>query len=485
MKRAFAALLLLSTACAVGPSYERPQMEIPERYRATVDPETAASLADLPWWELFGDPVLRELVEDSLEGNWDLQIALQRSEQARQQVSATRSALFPQIGYSGSARRTRLDINQLADSKNRFNSFLGLLDVAWEIDLWGRIRRANQAARAEMLASEADQRGVLLSLVSQVATLYFQLLELDAELRIAQEATQTFQETLDLFTRRYQAGVASKLEVSRAAAAHADAESWIPGIRLAIEAVENELSVLQGRLPGAVPRGVRLAEQRLPDVPPGLPSQLLERRPDIERAEHSLVAANAEIGVAVGNFQPRIGLSAFWGGSSHELSDLTKGSSNIWSLAGEIAGPIFQGGFLFSQYKAQQAAWEEAKARYERTALLAFAEVSDALTARQHLAEQRRAQRVRSEQLRISVKLSLARYRQGLADYFEVLQAEQDLFPALLDLAQTRFAELRAVVDLYRTLGGGWELGLEWQESAQRGAQPASPDPAKKGSGAP
>lgn len=485
MKPAACLCLLVFTACAVGPKYERPEMEIPERYRATVDPETAASLADLPWWDLFGDPVLRELVENSLEGNWDLQIALQRSEQARQQVTATRSALLPQIGYSGSARRTRLNINQLPDSKSRFNSFLGLLDVAWEIDLWGRIRRANQAARAEMLGSEADQRGVLLSLVSQVATLYFQLLELDAELRIAQEATQTFQDTLDLFTRRYQAGVASKLEVSRAAAARADAESWIPGIQMAIEAVENQIRVLQGQLPGAVPRGAKLAEQRLPDVPPGLPSQLLERRPDIERAEQSLVAANAEIGVAVGNFLPRIGLSAFWGGSSHELSDLTKGSSNIWSLAGEIAGPIFQGGFLFSQYKARQAAWEEAKARYEQTALLAFAEVSDALTARVRLAEKRRALQVRTEELRVSVKLSLARYRQGLADYFEVLQAEQDLFPALLNLSQTRFEELRAAVDLYRALGGGWELGLQWQEEAQ-GANGAAPsEPQKKGGEAP
>ncbi len=485
MKRILCVSLLLFTACAVGPGYERPEMEVPERFRASVEPEAAASFADLAWWELFRDPVLRGLIASSLEGNLDLQIAVQRSEQARQQVGATRAALLPQIGYQGSARRSKYPINRLNESQQRFNSFLGALDFAWEIDLWGRIRRAGQAARAEMLASEAGQRGVLLSLVSQVATLYFQLLELDAELRIAEEARETFQETLDLFNRRYEAGVASKLEVSRAAAARAQAESWVPQILMAIVAVENQLSVLQGRIPGPIPRGAKLAEQHLPEIPPGLPSQLLERRPDIESAEQSLVAANAEIGVAVGNFLPRIGLSALWGGASHDLSDLTKGSSSIWNLAGEMAGPLFQGGFLLAQYKAQRAVWEEAKANYERTALIAFAEVSDTLTARQRLAEERRAQSVRSEQLQISVKLSLARYRQGLANYFEVLEAEQDLFPARLDLAQTRFEELVSVVDLYRALGGGWELGLQWQQESQQQAGSERPDPEEESSGSP
>ena len=468
MKRVACACLLLSfaTGCAVGPRYERPDVETPQRYRANVEPEAAASFADLPWWEVFGDPKLQELVETSLTNNWDLQIAIQRSEQARQQLGGTRSAFFPHVGYSGQAERSRYPVNQLFDSPVRFNSFLGVLDVAWEIDIWGRIRRANQAARAELMASEANQRAVLLSLVSQVATLYFQLLELDEELQIAEEAVQAFETTLELFTRRYDAGIASKLEVSRAAAALAQVESWVPEITMASEAVENQLSVLQGKLPGPVPRGTSLDDQHLPTLAPGLPSQLLERRPDIQQAEEQLVAANAQVGVAIGNFLPRIGLSAFWGGASRELSDLTKGSATIWNVAGEIAGPIFQGGLLYSQYKAQVAAWEEAKALYERTALVAFSEVSDVLTARQHLAEQSRAQRVRVEQLQESVRLSLVRYRQGLASYFEVLEAQQDLFPARLELAQTRFEELRAVVDLYRSLGGGWELGVNWQEPA-------------------
>jgi multidrug efflux system outer membrane protein len=480
VNRLACASLLLLCSCAVGPRYERPEVDPPERYRAEVTPEAAASFADLPWWEVFGDPTLRELVENSLAGNWDIQIAVQRSEQARQQVGGTRSAFFPQLSYMGSGRRSHSPINQLAGSQEHFNSFLGVLDVAWEIDLWGRIRRANQAARAQMLATEAAQRGVLLSLVSQVATLYFQLLELDAELRIAKETVETFENTLELFTRRYRGGIASKLEVSRAAAALAQTEALVPGIIMASRAVENQLSVLQGLPPADVPRGARLEEQQLPTIAPGLPSQLLERRPDIEQAEQGLVAANAEIGVAIGNFLPRVGLSALWGGASRELSDLAKGSANIWNLAGEIAGPIFQGGLLYAQYQAQLSLWEEAKAVYERAALFAFAEVSDALTARQYLAEQSRAQRVRTEQLEESVRLSLTRYRQGLASYFEVLQAQQDLLPARLELAQTRFEELRAVVDLYRSLGGGWELGVQWQEPAPEVAAPpdtADPTP--------
>jgi len=466
-------LLLLPTACAIGPHYERPDLEVPERYRAAVTPEAASSFADLPWWEVFEDPALQELLAASLADNWDLQIALQRSEQARQQVTATRSALLPQVGYGGSAQRSRYPITAIPSSQDRFTRYFAGLNAAWEIDLWGRIRRANQAARADMLASEADQRGVILSLVSQVATLYYQLLELDAELRIAQEASAAFADTLELFTRRFEVGVSSKLAVARAAAARADAEAWIPAIQLEVEAVENQLRTLQGRLPGPVVRGQPLQAQRLPVVPPGLPSELLERRPDIQRAEQGVVAANARVGVAIGNFLPRIGLSALWGGSSKELSDLTKGSANVWNLAGEITGPLFQGGLLYSQYKAQQAIWEEARARYEQTALIAFTEVSDALTARRYLAEQRGVQQDQTDHLRLAVDLSLKRYEMGLADYFEVLEAQQDLYPALMELAQTRFQELRSVIVLYGALGGGWELGVDWERTSNPEAAPA------------
>jgi multidrug efflux system outer membrane protein len=422
----------------------------------------AASLADLPWWKIFEDPVLQELVKTSLEGNYDLRVAVARTEQARYQAIATRSAFLPQIDYKGSGRRSRYPITLLGSSHEKFTSYLGVLSAAWEIDVWGRIRRANQVAKAQLLASEDNQRAVLLSLVSQVGSLYLQLLELDAELQISEQAVEALGETLELFERKYTGGVASKLEVTRAAAAAAQASAWIPATKIQIEAVENRLSLLLGRPPNAIPRGQPLAQQKLPEIPPGLPSELLERRPDILQAEQAVVASNAAVGVAMGNFLPRIGLTAIWGGSSDKLGDLASGSASLWNLAGEFTGPLFRGGMLYAEYKARVAQWEEASALYERAALAAFGEVSDALVARQLLRDQRIALQLQSEQLTESVRLSLLRYNQGLANYFEVLQAQQELYPALFDLARTRLEELQAVISLYKALGGGWQLGTTW-----------------------
>ena len=489
-----ACLAVLSlAACAIGPNYKKPPVDTPDRFRgappveepaeapAPAEPEEATgregeeeeastqvplevakSMADLPWWEVFEDPVLQELLTTSLEQNYDLKIAVARTMQAQQQVTATRSAFFPQVGYSGSGRRSKYPIDLLGNSQQKFTAFLGVLSAAWEIDVWGRIRRANQSAKAQLLASEENQRAVLVSLVSEVASLYLQLVELDAELAIAEEAVRAFQGTLDLFTRKYEGGVASKLQVTRAAAAKAQADAWIPPIKIAREAVENRLSVLLGRPPGPIPRGKPLIEQTLPDIPPGLPSELLERRADVLAAEQEVVATNAEVGVAMGNFLPRIGLTAVWGGSSDKLADLANGSASVWSVAAEFSGPLFRAGMLYAEYKAAVARWEEAKARYELTALRSFAEVSDALVARDLLREQRVARAVESQQLQESVNLSLIRYKQGMASYFEVLQAQQDLFPALFQLAQTRLDELRTVIRLYKVLGGGWKLGTQW-----------------------
>ena len=479
------------TSCAVGPNYKRPVVDTPEQYRTptdvapanipladtTVEPEVAASMADLPWWEIFEDPALLDLITTALEQNYDLKIAVARTEQASQQVTATRSAFFPQVSYDGSGRRTHYPIDQLPERKATFSSFLGLLSVGWELDVWGKIRRANEAAKANFLASEEGQRGVLLSLVSQVSRLYFELLQLDAQLAIAEEAVAAFHKTLDLFTRKYEGGVSSKLPVTRAAAAEAQARGWVPDVRIQIEFVENQLSVLLGRPPGPIPRGKPLIEQRLPDIPPGLPSQLLERRPDIQQAEQAVVATNAEIGVAVGNFLPRVGLTALWGGSSGNLSDLATGSANVWSVAAEFSGPIFRAGMLWAEYKAHVALWEESKAVYERTALEAFADVSNSLTARSLLREQRLAFADQSYQLGESVRLSLLRYDQGLASYFEVLQAQQELYPALFNLAETRADELESVISLYKALGGGWKLGTHWMPGAQdddENGEPAS-----------
>ncbi|MFP6638910.1 MAG: efflux transporter outer membrane subunit [Myxococcota bacterium] len=458
-------VLLLLVSCAIGPDYKRPVVEIPEVYRGSLQAEEAASLADLSWWEIFEDPVLVELIETGLQNNLELEIAVDRTEQAYRQVVATRSSFYPQATYQGDAQRGRTSGVDLGEGTSRsydFTRYYGAFNVAWEIDIWGRIRRASQAARAELLASEDFQRGVLLSLVSDVASLYLLLLELDASHRIATDAVEAFQHTLLLFTRKFEGGVGNKLEVSRAAAAEAQAAAWIPEIESQIAFVENQLSVILGRPPGKIPRGAALLAQHLPEIPPGLPSELLERRPDVRQAEQGVISANAQIGVAMGNFLPRIGLVAMWGGASENLGDLANGSTSLWNLAGELSGPIFKGGLLYSQYKAQVALWEASRANYELAALTAFGEVSSVLVERRMLREERIARQRQVDQLTQSVTLSLLRYEQGFASYFEVLQAQQELFPAEFDLSEIRLEELLAVIKLYRALGGGWQLGLNW-----------------------
>lgn len=472
--------LAFVASCAIGPNYKRPVVEVPEVYRGSLDSREAQSLADLPWWEVFNDPVLVELIETALNNNLDLEMAVARTDQAYRLSIATNSAFYPQVNYQGSAAKARSQDFSTQGRSIDYTSYMGAFNVAWEIDVWGRIRRASESAKAQLLASEEFQRGVLLSVVSEVATLYFLLLELDRSRAISVEAVEAFQETLELFTRKYEGGVASRLEVTRAAAAEAQAAAWLPEIDIEIAKVENMLSVLLGRPPGTIPRGTALRSQELPTTPAGLPSELLERRPDIRQAEEQLVSANAEIGVAMGNFLPRIGLVSMWGGSSQDLSGVISGSASIWNVAGELSGPLFQGGFLYAQYKSKQAFWEESKANYELTALNAFSEVSTAITDRRLRKDLRVAREREVKQLNDSVNLSLTRYKQGLANYFEVLQAQQELFPAEFDLSEARLEERLAVINLYRSLGGGWQLGLNWlPEAEEPEEEPASKPDAK------
>ena len=462
------AFLLFHVSCAIGPNYKRPIVEVPEVYRGSLDSREAKSLADLAWWEIFGDPVLVDLIETALNNNLDLEMAVARTEQAYRLSIATKSAFYPQVGYDGSAGKSRRQDFSGRGESFEFTSYMGAFNVAWEFDIWGRIRRASESAKAQLLASEDFQRGILLSVVSEVATLYFVLLELDQSHAIGVQAVEAFDETLGLFTRKYEGGVASKLEVTRAAAAEAQASAWLPEIEIEIAAVENMLSVLLGRPPGKIPRGIRLINQQLPTLPAGLPSALLERRPDIRQAEQQVVSANAQVGVAMGNFLPRIGLVTMWGGASENLGDLAVGgSTSLWNVAGELSGPLFQGGLLYAEYKAQQAIWEESKAGYELTALNAFAEVASSIVDRRLRKDQRVAREREVKQLSESVSLSLIRYEQGLANYFEVLQAQQELFPAEFDLSESRLEERLAVIRLYRSLGGGWQLGLDWLPEAE------------------
>ncbi len=464
-------ILLLGIAwvfgCAVGPDYERPAIETPGVYHSPLappelEPAEAASLADLPWWDVYREPAIAALIALAIEQNYDLRLAAARVEAALQQQYAVRSAFFPQIDYEGAGRRARLPLTDLVGDRNYVNRFKGMFDAAWELDVWGRIRRADEAARAQLLGTEEFRRGVLLSLVSEVASAYFNLLTVDRQLVIARETKQAFEKTLELFERKYQRGAGSKLDVERARANVADAAATIPLLESQRVAVENQLSILIGQNPEAIPRGAGLEAQRLPVAPPGLPSELLERRPDVLQAEQAVVAANAAVGVATANFFPRIGLTAFWGGSSDELRDIVDQGARAWSFGAGLTGPIFQGGLLLAQYREQQAIWEEATARYEKTVIEAFADVSNALTAQKSLAEQRVQRALQVEALEASVRLSLSRYEQGLASYFEVVDSQQRLFPAQLNLAETRRDELDASVQLYRALGGGWKLGPNW-----------------------
>jgi multidrug efflux system outer membrane protein len=465
--RLTAALFVLSIAqgCAIGPNYRRPEVESPEDHRGHVEPPDAASIADLPWWEVFDDEVLEQLILEALNANYDLQIAVRRVEQANALVGVAQAPFYPQLEYRGSAGRQR-DPQFRGVPADTYNLFFGAIALAWEIDVWGRIRRSSEAAQEALLATEEFQRGVMLSLVTQVAQAYLELLELDRELEIAEQTSQSFQETLDLFTRRFEGGIGDRLQVSRAEAALAETLAQIPDLEQRIVSQENAICVLLGRNPGPIPRGTPLAERPAPpSTPPGLPSTLLERRPDVLEAEHLIASANAQVGAAIGNFFPRIGLTALYGGQSTELKDIVKHSFNLWNVAGNAVGPLFQGFLLLEQYRTQVAGWEETKAFYRQTVITAFAEVSNVLTAQARFAESRAEQERAVRAYQDSVRLSLLRYNSGLAGYFEVLEAQQQLFPAEIALAQVQLDQLLTVITLYRALGGGWQLtDAQWTQ---------------------
>ena len=403
-KPIFVAALLpsvLLAACAVGPNYRRPATPVTETYRGQEMPEPT-SIADLPWWEVFHDDVLQFLIAEALRNNYDLQTAVARVESARGVLISTRSQMFPQATYEGGASRGRQFFGNEATvplllkrkppvtvppiptlptdpvvqgqlftrnvpfgGNSTFDTFLGTLNAAWEIDLWGRIRRATESSRADLLASNDARRGVVLSLVSQVAQTYFQLIELDAELEIAQRSTKTFGETLELFQRQFEGGIGTKLAVARGEAALAQAAAGIPDTERFINSTENAICILLGWPPTAIPRGALLTSQELPPQPPaGIPADLLERRPDVLQAEQVLRSNNAQIGVSIADFFPRIGLTALYGGTSSELESVVKGAGNVWSIAASVTGPIFQAGKLYGGYKSAVANWEASKWQY-------------------------------------------------------------------------------------------------------------------------
>jgi multidrug efflux system outer membrane protein len=434
-------------------------VDSPAAFRSDDNP-TNTSFADMAWWQVYQDTNLQALVREAFTNNYDLRIAVTRIEQARALAAQARSQFFPSVGYNGTVAQGRNALfgEAYPNSGKTSGSAVATLNAFWELDLWGRIRRLNESARAQYLASQDAQHGVRLALLGEVASDYFQLLELDRELEIAQRTTNSFAGSLKIFSERMTGGTASALETSRAEAALDDAEAATPSILEQISTTENELSVLLGRHPGPI---VRASEGfdvlMLPQVPAGLPSSLLERRPDVLQAEQLLRSANAEIGERVAEFFPTIGLTALLGKISPQLSAMTLGTANAWGVAASATGPIFEGGRLVGQYRQARAARDEARLEFQRIALTALRDVSDALVQRDRLGEIRIFQAGEVRALNTAVRVSTERYRAGKASYYEVLEAQQQLFPAELNLARTQRDQLLAVVALYKALGGGWQ----------------------------
>jgi outer membrane protein, multidrug efflux system len=452
-------LVLAFAGCAVGPKYHRPSVEVPSEFRFAANQSTN-SFADLPWWEVFKDPTLSHLIRTAVTNNHDLRQAVARVERARNMAAVARAPLFPKIGYGGGVGRGR---NALFNSPFPLMGDTGSsaqvnLNAFWEVDLWGRIRRMSEASRAEYLATDNARRGVTIALVSEVAIAYFRLLQLDEELAIQRAATNAFTGSYQLFSGRLDNGAASKLETERTVAALANAASILPQLELGIANTENQICVLLGRNPGPIARNA-ITNQPLevPDIPVGLPSELLRRRPDVLASEQRLIAANATIGASLANFFPQIGLTTFIGKVSPELSAFTAGSANAWNAGASLAGPLLQGGQLRAQYRGSKARFEEAKAAYEQNILTALQEVSDALMARQKLAETRVYSEKAATALASSVDLATQRYESGRSSYYEMLQAQQELYPTQRAQVQARVGELIAVVQLYKALGGGWQ----------------------------
>jgi multidrug efflux system outer membrane protein len=451
--------LFLVAGCAVGPDYKRPAVNPPQYFRGDTSGQTN-SLGDLPWWRLFRDQTLQALIRTAVANNYNARIAFARVEEARELAKEARGQYFPQLGYAGGAGKGKNvgSDNSLSPTGVTGGEIGGDINASWEIDLWGSIRRLNESARAQYFATEEARRDVLTSVIAQVAQDYFQLLALNNELDIARQTTNSFGQSLRIFSQRLQGGVASRLETSSAEALKDSAAATIPELERQVTLTEDEISVLLGQDPGPIlPGDPSLANQTAPEVPAGLPSRLLERRPDIREAEQQLRSANALVGVAAADFFPQLSLTALLGKVSPAVSTLTSGGATAWGIAAGLTGPIFQGGQLRAQYRHAKAVRDEFALQYQFTVLNAFQEVSDALVSREKLADEQAEQTLAVAAYQEAVVMAMKRYQSGNASYYEVLQEQQQLFPAENALVQIQLNQLLSVVQLYRALGGGWD----------------------------
>ena len=455
MRWVCALLVAALTACAVGPDYHRPNGDVPNAYRNAI--EDVADTANTEWWAQFDDQVLDRLIADALAGNKTAKIAAANVEQAAGVFTSVRAPIFPQIGYDGDGQRQRVpDRAAAAGAQNPNTTYQAFATASWEIDLWGRIRRETEAARANLLATQDARRGVVLSLVSAVATTYLNLRALDDELAISNQTRDAYAESVRLFELQFEHGVVSEMTVDQARSQYETAVARIAQLEQRIVVTENALSILLGANPGPIPRGKAIGELASPAVPAGLPSDLLERRPDISQAEQQLIAANAQIGAAKALYFPTISLTGLFGGVSEDLSDLFEGSSRAWNYTGSTTGPIFAGGAISGQVAQARASQKAALYAYEASIQNAFADVENALSARQKLAEQLASGERLVTALKGYARFARLQYDGGYTSYLTVLDAEQQLFPAELSLVETRAALLGAVSDIYKATGGGW-----------------------------
>jgi outer membrane protein, multidrug efflux system len=451
---------LLLTGCTLGPKYKRPAVTVPDSYRGLAPdagPQTAASLGDEKWWTVFQDEQLQALIREALAQNYDVRIAAARVLQAQAALGITRSEQFPTISGGAGAINVRNPQTKLTPayetSANQLN-----LSLFWELDFWGKFRRATEAARANLLATEWAQKAVISTLVSNVASAYFQLRELDLEMEISQRTLSSRKESLRLVEVREKGGTTSLMDVRQSEQLVYAAAEAIPDLERRIEQQENFISILVARNPGSITRGKSLVENQFPPtVPAGLPSSLLERRPDIQSAEHQLVAANALIGVAKAAYFPQITLTAVGGYQSSALSSLFTGPAGFWNFGGQLTQPIFTAGRIRSGVKLSEAQKQEALLFYQRSIQEAFREVADSLIAYRKNQEFREQQKLLTASAQDATRLADVRYRGGVTSYLEVLDSDTRYFEAEITLAQAQLNERLALVQIYNALGGGWQ----------------------------
>lgn len=477
----FVLVLFLFSGCAVGPDYVRPGIDTPAAWR--IDYQEASDVANTSWWKKFDDPVLNGIIDEALKENRDIRIATARVDRFLGALDTTRSQFFPQVGYGASASRQRTSGNIPASGSGMtFNSFQGSVNVNWEIDFWGRIRRATESAQAQVLASEEGRRAVILSLVTNVVNGYIVLRGLDRQLEIVRDTEKAYADTLRLFKLRYKYGTISRLELSQIEAQYESARKAIPQFESLIQQQENLISTLLGRNPGPIPRGKTIDTISLPPIPGGLPSSLLEQRPDILQAEQSLIAANAEIGAAKALYFPTISLTGLLGTSSSELSSLFESQSRIWTIGGVALGPLLTFGAISGKVRQAEAIQQQALYQYLQTVQTAFREVNDALVGTTKGREELASQSLQVRALKDYARVARLQYDGGTASYLLVLDADRSLFDTQLSYVQTKVRVYASLVDVYKTTGGGWVTEADkgtaspgYQQQSRKGEQKELP----------